>query len=504
MLRSLDRLLERITMYRLVLYYLIALVVLAIGLSMVGIIQYSPLAITASALFLAIVCQVTNLVFAYVFETPTNVESAYITALILALIITPLNSLHNVPFLAAAGGLAIASKYILAVGKKHIFNPAAIAVVLTAFGPLQSASWWVGNTALLPLVVLGGVLIVRKIQRGWMVLCFFAAAAISTLVVALLGSASALGSLQSMALHSSLFFLAFVMLTEPLTSPGTINQQLIYGALVGLLFSPQIHIAGVYSTPELALVIGNLYSYIVSPKVKIALRLTQKVRTSSHTADFIFSLKRPIRFKPGQYMEWTFGHEHPDSRGNRRYFTLASSPTEPNIRVGIKFYPEGSSYKKALLALDSSTPIIATQLSGDFVLPRNARQKLAFVAGGIGVTPYRSMVKYLLDTNQRRDIIFLYSEKRPTDFVYADIFNAATQQFGLQAYYAITNQSTPNDWQGLTGRITPEMIQQVMPDYRERLFYISGPHDMVVAVRAALLTLGLSHSCIKTDFFSGY
>ena len=235
MIKFVDRLLDGITMYRMVLYYLIVLLAAAAGLSALGVLGYNPLAIILSSLYLVVVCGVTNAVFARMFETPASIESSYITALILALIITPLANTHNLQFLTAAGGLAIASKYILAIQRRHIFNPAAIAVLLLSLGAGQTASWWVGNMPMLPFVVVGGLLIVRKIRRLRMVFTFFGVALVSTIAVRLFGGGNVTVAVQNLVLHSSLFFLGFIMLTEPLTTPGTAASRGWYAALVGLL-----------------------------------------------------------------------------------------------------------------------------------------------------------------------------------------------------------------------------------------------------------------------------
>lgn len=204
-------------------------------------------------------------------------------------------------------------------------------------------------------------------------------------------------------------------------------------------------------------------------------------------------------------MEWTLPHPKTDSRGNRRYFTLASSPTESEVRIGVKFNKRSSSFKKALLALDSHTPLVASQLSGDFVLPKDRRQKLVFIAGGIGVTPYRSMVKYLLDSHEARPITLLYSARTSEDFAYTDIFEQAKQAIGLKTVYATTD--TSSDIQGdhvRSGRINAAMIQQEIPDYMERLFYISGTQAMVTSLQQVLVDLGVPRHQVKVDYFPGY
>lgn len=502
----LDYFLDRITMYRLLLYYLLALVAGAMLLGGLGYLPYGPLAIAISTVYLLILCWLANRVFAYVFEAPHNPESSLITALILALIIAPpaLGNVQNFVFLSAAGGLAIASKYLLAIRGQHIFNPAAVAVVLTAFGGHQSANWWVGNAPLLPVVIVGGLLLTRKIRRAVMISVFMVTAVVMTTALAVMHGGHAAVTLRNTLLHSSLFFMGFVMLTEPLTSPTMANQQQWYGALAGLLFSPQIHILGVYSTPELVLLTSNAFAYVIKPKVRLLPRLQRQIAWGPSVRDFVFQADRQLKYRPGQYMEWTLPHGHPDSRGSRRYFTLASSPTEDNLRIGVKFYAKSSSYKQALWNLDDSKPIAAAQLGGDFTLPKDRQRKLVFIAGGIGITPFRSMLKYLIDKQEGRTVTLLYSERRASELAYYDVLDAARRQLGVKVVYTLTDNETAIPPGARTGRLDAAMIQQEVPDYLERLFYISGPHSLVTAVKKDLRQLGVAERNIKIDFFPGY
>src|SRR5215470_14910137 len=100
--KLIDRFLNPITMYRLVLYYLIAMLFIAAFMCSLNILPYSPVALVLSTLFILGVCWVTNTIFSKTFRAPTNVESVYISALILALIISPAGSLHDLFFLAWA------------------------------------------------------------------------------------------------------------------------------------------------------------------------------------------------------------------------------------------------------------------------------------------------------------------------------------------------------------------------------------------------------------------
>jgi ferredoxin-NADP reductase len=505
MMKFVDSLLNRITMYRLVLYHLLVLLLAAAILSWFGLLPFTPWDLAASSAYLVAVCWIANFIFSRTFGAPTNVESAYITALILALIITPATNILGWMFLSWAGLWAMAVKYMIAIRKKHLFNPAAFAVALTALTINQSASWWVGTLAMLPFVIAGGLLIIRK-QRQFAVVAIMLAAALAlSLAFSVSAGFNPLATLQKITLYSPLFFFASVMFTEPLTMPPSRRLQAIYALLVGLLFAPQIHIGTWYSTPELALLAGNMFSYAVSPKIRRLLRLVEKVKVTPDTYDFVFAADTPFTFKPGQYMEWTLPHGGADSRGNRRYFTLASSPQEPNIRLGVKFYPQPSSFKKALAALQPGDTIVAAQLAGDFVLPRKPTRPCVFIAGGIGITPFRSIIQSLLDTNTKRPITVFYAARTVNDFAYWDILERARKQLGVTVVYIPSDTAAvPKDWQGESGQITPEMIGRYVPDYSAAQYYISGPHAMVVAFRTNLKSMGIARRRIKTDFFPGF
>ena len=504
MMEFIDKFLDKLTMYRLVLYYLLLLFVIAFGYSIIGILHFNPFQLVFSTVFLVIVSWVTNKIFSKTFNAPANVESVYITSLILALIISPAHSFSGYMFLFWAGVLSMASKYIFAIGKKHIFNPVAVAVVITALTLVGSASWWIGTLPMLPFELLG-VLIVRKIRRIDLVFYFFVSAFSSMLFFTILQGGNILQIFQGVFIASSIFFFAFVMLTEPLTTPPTKKLQGIYGAFVGILFAPQFHIGSFYTTPEIALVLGNIFSYVVSPKAKLISPLMEKRRIGADIFDFLFAPTNPLAFSPGQYMEWTLPHEKTDSRGNRRYFTIASSPTENTVRLGVRFYQNGSSFKNALLSMQPNSKIVGAQISGDFTLPKDKKKKLVFLAGGIGVTPFRSMLKYLLDKNESRPIVMFYANKRMDEIVYVDVFNQAQRQLGVKMVYTLTDKAvSPQDWRGRIGRIDAAMIQQEVPDYKERTFYLSGPHAMVASYERVLRRMGIPEAQIKKDFFPGF
>ncbi len=504
MLSFIDNFLNKITMYRLVLYVLIAWLGIAFVYSIVGVLGYDPFALLFSIAFLLAVCALTNWIFAKIWHIPANTESTYISALILALIITPIQSYNDLWFLGWAAVLAMASKYIIAINKRHIFNPVAIAVAVTYFTIDQSASWWIGDARMLPFVLIGGLLIIRKVARFELVVSFLLSAFASMAILSLFNGDNFITTAQHVILDSPILFFAAIILTEPLTTPPNQQLRVIYGAITGILFAPQIHFGNFYITPEIAMLVGNAFSFAVSPKSTLVLTLKDKIRVSPDIYDFIFLPDRKFAFTPGQYMEWTLGHDDPDSRGNRRYFTLASSPTEEHLRIGVKFYPNGSSYKQTMLNMDHRHEIVATQLAGDFVLPNDPNQKCVFIAGGVGVTPFRSMIKYLTDTRQHRSITLFFVNRSIKDIIYKDVFDKAEKQWGLKTIYTVTDPNgVPAGWQGKIGRVTPEMIKAEVPDYQHCLFYISGPKSMVDSFKDSLQKLHVPLTHIRTDFFAG-
>ncbi|MHB1443142.1 MAG: FAD-dependent oxidoreductase [Candidatus Humimicrobiaceae bacterium] len=505
MIKKIDGFLNKMTMYRAVLYCLLLILAGAIGLSFFGLLPFGPLALIISAVFIMAVSILSNAVFSWAFNAPTNIDSVYITALILTLIITPAKPFTNLLFLTFVSVIAMASKYIFAVGKKHFFNPAAIAIMLVGLVANQSASWWTSNLYMLPFVFIGGLLVVRKIKKFDMVLSFFAASLLTNLIFNLINRQNILSGLERALVYSPLFFFAFIMLTEPMSMPPKKIMRVIYGALTGILVVPQIHFGPLYFSPELALVLGNFFTYLVSPDQKLILTLNKIKKLTPDIYDFSFTPDQKMNFKPGQYMEWTLEHHDQDSRGIRRYLTIASSPTEENISLGVKFYNNPSSFKKSLLNIKPEQNIVASQLAGDFILPEDKNKKLVFIAGGIGITPFRSMIKYLLDKNEKRSIVLLYSNWNMKDIAYKEDFDIAESQLGIKVVYSVANlpEFIP-DSLNCCGMLSEKEIIREVPDYMERFFYISGPNSMVNAFMNYLSNIGVKRSHIKTDYFPGF
>lgn len=511
MLTYIDRKLNSVTMYRLVLYFLWVLSAFAIIAAFFGFLPHGGLSYILSLLIVLSVSYLSNLLFAWLFKAPINVESWLITALILFFLLFPATTIADAATAAFAALIAQASKYFITFKKRHIFNPVAIgalAVGATAvfrgtmpeveqFFDSGNVVWWIGTPIMLPLVLIGGLLIVRKIRKFGMFFAFLIGTVISTFVLSLIDQNSFVEMLSQNLLSWPLIFFGTIMLTEPFTMPPHRRMQIIFGLIVGLLFSSRYNFGFLYSTPELALIIGNIFAYILSMKKRLMLTLNEKHLISKDTYEFSFAPDSSFNFHPGQYLEWTLPmhlSEKIDNRGNRRYFTISSSPTEKEVKLGVKFYEPGSTFKKDLAKLELGLQVAAGQLGGDFVMPSDKSKKLVFIAGGIGVTPFRSMIKYLIDKNEKRDVTLIYSVKAEDEIAYKDIFEAARNELQSKILYLV----------GIF--LNEEYIKQNLENYKDShcIYYLSGPNVMVENYKNLLVKMGVRRSQIKTDYFPGF
>ena len=145
--------------------------------------------------------------------------------------------------------------------------------------------------------------------------------------------------------------------------------------------------------------------------------------------------------------------------------------------------------------------IYASHVAGSFTLPADRNRKLAFLAGGIGITPFRSMLQYLLDRNEARPIVVLYGSEGQHDIAYRDVLHAAERELGVRTVHAVARGAGHGQYPGF---IDEKLIQKAIPDYLERTFYISGPQAMVRDIREMLRSIGVRRSRIKVDFFPGF
>lgn len=494
MLNILDETLNKITMYRLVVYGLSLLSLVTFVFSITGSLDFSPAHMAASLIVIMTTGFATNQLLQRVLSIPANAESGLITCLILFFLVSPTGSVKDLFTAALVTIIAIASKFFIAFHGKHIFNPAAFGLVAVGLIGYGHASWWVGSIVLWPFTLVVGLLIMRKIRCSQIVLFFWAIAILVSSIIAMHNAIPLSENIKVLLLSSPLIFLSTIMLTEPSTMPPKRNKRLIFAAIVGVLFAwhPGSGILFIY--PETALVLGNLYAYLVSPKRRYKLTYVSRTKQGSDSYDYEFKSNERIKFKAGQYIECTLplNFAEADDRGNRRTFTIASAPTESRLHIGLRIPKKASKFKQALAAMEPGQALIAGQVAGDFVLPSDTSVKLLGIAGGVGITPFRSMVKELNAMNQKRDMVILYVALNEDDLMYKDIFEEA-KKVGLTMIYA----TSPI-------RLTGQQIKDYVPDVISRTVYISGPPAMTRHTARVVKSLGIRRSHIKTDYFAGY
>jgi ferredoxin-NADP reductase len=220
---------------------------------------------------------------------------------------------------------------------------------------------------------------------------------------------------------------------------------------------------------------------------------------ADHITTFWFQPERPVRYSAGQYTELYLPHEHVDERRDKHWFTLSSSPTDPMLSITTKFAQDrSSSFKQTLQALAPGSHVHMAAPMGDFILPKDASIPLLFVAAGIGCTPFHSIIKYLQDHEESRDITLLYGVHNLEQIAFRDTFEK------LGDHWHLVLDAPPPEWQGYTGHITTEIILENITDPQKQQVYISGPEPMVETLTKELDASGFPKNHIRTDYFPGY
>jgi ferredoxin-NADP reductase len=219
---------------------------------------------------------------------------------------------------------------------------------------------------------------------------------------------------------------------------------------------------------------------------------------ADHVRTYHFLPERRIRYEAGQFIELVIPNHNPKFGELKHWFTLSSSPSEPHLSITTRFQSaHGSTYKQILGSLQPGDEALASDPMGDFVLPISKEVPLIFIVGGIGITPVRSMIKWLADTNQTRNIRLLYAATSEADIAFRDLFDKHAT-----TTYILSKPSA--GWQGNVGRITPENILAQAKPTRDSLLYISGPEIMVEQLTKGLIDKGISPLRIVSDYFPGY
>jgi ferredoxin-NADP reductase len=211
-----------------------------------------------------------------------------------------------------------------------------------------------------------------------------------------------------------------------------------------------------------------------------------------------FRFKKPARFNhlAGQWMYVTLKI---NGRDRQKHFTISSSPTENFLEFTKKI--RDSEFSQALNSLEPGNSVKLDGPLGSFYF-NGEYPKIGMLSGGIGITPLRSMCKYIVDKKLKTDAIMLYSNKTEADIVFRDQLEEMQRSgHSIKIKNVLTREP---GWIGLKGHVDHDMIKEQIPDYMERVFYICGPPQMVIDMQQALLSLNVPEEKIRTEHFTGY
>ncbi len=221
--------------------------------------------------------------------------------------------------------------------------------------------------------------------------------------------------------------------------------------------------------------------------------LIKKIKESEDSFSFVFKPEKEVHWEPGQFIFYKIPHKNPDSRGIKRHFTISSAPYEKNLMLTAKFdFKNGSSFKRALYNLKLGSQIEAFDIRGKLVV-KDINKRLVFIAGGIGITPYRSILLSLVHIGISANITMLYGNKNK-DIIFKDILDKLESN---------------NDWLDINYIIEPQLIdsdviKRNVSDIYHSAYYISGPPNMVKIIKSILLGMKIDQKNIVVDYFSGY
>lgn len=212
---------------------------------------------------------------------------------------------------------------------------------------------------------------------------------------------------------------------------------------------------------------------------------------------FWFRPDRRLRFNAGEFAEFYLPHPNPDSRGDKRWFTLCSSPRELLVGITVKFAGDnGSSFKAALRSLRPGDEIFIGEPFGDFVLPKDPHIPLIFAAVGIGVTPMISIVRWLIHEEEPRDITLFHVVASPEDFLEPALFGKHTE------YHPLV-KTAHTQWQGQSGMLTAAMLIEAATAKDHPFIYLAGPKQSVQDLAHDLHEHGIPRDQLAIDLFTG-
>jgi ferredoxin-NADP reductase len=220
------------------------------------------------------------------------------------------------------------------------------------------------------------------------------------------------------------------------------------------------------------------------------LKFINRIKEASDSFSFIFEKPENFSFTPGQFLIYEIPNPKHDERGEERYFTISSAPFENEIRLTTRFSQKTSTFKYDLTKLKNGDVISVKGPEGEFKFDKSFENHL-MIAGGIGITPYRSVLLDLQRNNQEPNIVLYYANKN-IEIVFQDELEELINPNFLIEYFIAEN------------KLTPEKIYEDFKIINNCAIYLSGPEPMVEEFLNKLKALGVPEKNIKTDYFPGY
>jgi ferredoxin-NADP reductase len=190
-----------------------------------------------------------------------------------------------------------------------------------------------------------------------------------------------------------------------------------------------------------------------------------------------------------------------DEKGLRRHISLVTSPTETGV-VGLATRLRDSAFKRTLAELEVGDGVAVEEPKGSFLLPEDTSVDYVFIAGGIGITVFRSMLRYIADEGLPYRVTLVYSNRDRESAAFLDELEELERRIdGLRVVLTITEQE---GWEGESRRIDADMLREHLGDLEAHRFYVAGPPAMAESVSESLLAAGVPEEQVVTGRFSGY
>jgi ferredoxin-NADP reductase len=231
--------------------------------------------------------------------------------------------------------------------------------------------------------------------------------------------------------------------------------------------------------------------------MKFEAKITEVIPRTFESSSFRFPKPAGLVYKPGQYMLCTI---NVGGKQLMHAFSISSSPTEDYLEFTKKF--TSNEYSVALRGFKGGETVAIDAPYGSFTF-EGEHPKIALLTGGIGITPFRSIIKYAADKHLSSSITLLYGCHSSADIAFKTEFDQLTAQNpNFKAIYIVSSPDA--DWKGPVGHITEEFVKREMPDFKERKFFACGPPGMVTAMKSMIQSLNLPDSALKLESFAGY